>query len=76
MADHPLDKAARAAGLTLAALADRLGVTRAAVAQWKQSGRHVPARHCPPIERLCNGRVRCEELNALVDWAYVRGTKQ
>ncbi|MEK7959375.1 transcriptional regulator [Burkholderia contaminans] len=70
--EHPLDRAAKAAGLTMQSLADRLGVTRAAVQQWKQAGRRVPAEHCPPIEQLCHGAVRCEELNGRVDWAFVR----
>lgn len=72
--DHPLDRAIKAAGLTIQGLAEKLGVTRAAVQQWKQEGRRVPAEHCPEIERLCNGTVRCEELNERVDWAYVRST--
>ncbi|WP_347467555.1 transcriptional regulator [Burkholderia stagnalis] len=72
--EHPLDRAAKAAGLTMQGLAEQLGVTRAAVQQWKQEGRRTPAEHCPPIERLCNGAVRCEELNDRVDWAYVRST--
>lgn len=70
--DHPLDRAIKAAGLTVQGLAEKLDVTRAAVQQWKQDGRRVPAEHCPEIERLCQGAVRCEELNDRVDWAYVR----
>lgn len=73
--EHPLDRAARAAGLTMQSLADRLGVTRAAVQQWKQAGRRVPAEHCPPIEQLCHGAVCCEELNSRVDWAFVRRSR-
>ncbi|WP_257829228.1 transcriptional regulator [Burkholderia glumae] len=70
--DHPLDRAAKAAGMTVQALATELGVTRAAVQQWKQEGRRVPAEHCPKIERLCARVVRCEELNDRVDWAFIR----
>jgi DNA-binding transcriptional regulator YdaS (Cro superfamily) len=73
--EHPLDRATKAAGLTYQGLAEKLGVTRAAVQQWKQEGRRTPAEHCPEIERLCNGEVRCEELNDRVDWAYVRSTE-
>jgi DNA-binding transcriptional regulator YdaS (Cro superfamily) len=41
------------------------------VQQWKVTGR-VPPEHCPYIERLTNGKIRCEELNNRVDWAYLR----
>lgn len=66
----------KAAGLTTQALAEKLGVTRAAVQQWKQEGRRVPADHCPEIEKLCEGAVRCEELNERVDWAFIRDTNK
>lgn len=57
-----------------AALARLLGVSRAAISQWEFDNRRVPAKHCPRIERLCEGRVRCEQLNDQVDWTYLRGT--
>ncbi|WP_081463790.1 Cro/CI family transcriptional regulator [Candidatus Glomeribacter gigasporarum] len=41
------------------------------VQQWRAAGR-VPPEHCPCIERLTNGEVRCEELNDRVDWTYLR----
>lgn len=72
--EHPLDRAIKAAGLTVQGLADKLKVTRAAVQQWKHEGRRVPAEHCPEIEKLCNGAVRCEDLNERVDWAFIRST--
>ncbi|WP_338047346.1 transcriptional regulator [Paraburkholderia susongensis] len=72
--EHPLDRAIRAAGMTVKSLATELGVTRAAVQQWKSEGRCVPAEHCPKIERLCHGAVRCEELNDRVDWKFLRNT--
>ena len=54
-----------------AELARRLGITKAAVRQWRSD---VPAEHCPAIERVTGGAVRCEELNRKTDWAYLRGT--
>jgi DNA-binding transcriptional regulator YdaS (Cro superfamily) len=68
----PIDRAIECAG-SMKALADALGVTKAAVFQWKFPGRRVPAQHCPAIERLTLGAVRCEELRPDVDWAYLRG---
>lgn len=52
-------------------LATHLGVSYQAVQQWAKASR-VPAEHCPKIERLTAGAVRCEELNDRVDWAYLR----
>lgn len=69
---HAVDRAAEAIGTTLVGLAEKLKVTKGAVGQWKEDGRVVPAEHCPVIERLTNGAVRCEELNPKVDWAYLR----
>lgn len=69
---HPIDRAAMLLGITQAKLGAILGVTKAAVGQWKQEGRRVPAEHCPKIEKLTNGQVRCEELNDRVDWGYLR----
>ena len=71
MKDHPSDVAASIVG-SQAALGRALGVTKSAVGQWKESGRKVPAEHCPTIERLTNGKVRCEDLNDEVDWSYLR----
>ncbi|MBU9261995.1 helix-turn-helix domain-containing protein [Burkholderia multivorans] len=68
---HPIDRAAAIVG-SQAALARALSVTKAAVGQWKLEGRKVPAEHCPAIERLTGGVVRCEDLNADVDWGYLR----
>ncbi|GAA0809166.1 transcriptional regulator [Cupriavidus gilardii] len=71
MKEHPIDMAARIVGSQVA-LAVHLSVTKAAVNQWKQPGRKVPAEHCPAIERLTGGLVRCELLRPDVDWAYLR----
>lgn len=70
---HPIDVAAEILG-SQAALASALGVTRAAVAQWKDEGRKVPAEHCPKIERLTDGRVTCEQLRDDIEWGVVRGS--
>lgn len=69
--EHPIDAAARVVG-SQKALADLLGVTRAAVGQWKEEGRRVPAEHCPVIERETGGKVRCEELRPDVAWDVLR----
>lgn len=71
MEQHPIDRAAAIVG-SQKALADGLGVTKAAVGQWKDEGRRVPAEHCPQIERMTGGRVRCEELRPDVAWEVLR----
>jgi len=43
------------------------------IQDWRKKGR-VPAPYCPLIEKLTNGKVRCEQLNDEVDWAYLRST--
>ncbi len=57
---------------TLRAFADALDVRYQVVQQWLRNG--VPAEYAPEIEKLVQGRVRCEELNNRVDWAYLRST--
>lgn len=71
MSSTPLEEAAKLVGSQVA-LAHELGVTKAAVAQWKLEGRKVPAKHCPVIERITDGKVRCEDLRPDIDWAYLR----
>lgn len=59
------------------ALGEMLGVTQSAISQWldKETGEYiVPPEHCPKIERISNGKVRCEEINEKVDWAFLRAT--
>lgn len=68
---HPLDAAASIVG-SHAALAAALGVTRGALPQWKMPNRRVPAEHCPTIERLTNGAVRCEQLRPDIAWSVLR----
>jgi len=64
--DHPIDVAAAVAGSQVA-LADALGVTRAAVNQWKNDGRQTPIEHCAEVERLSGGAVRRWQLRP-ADW--------
>lgn len=54
------------------ATAKAFGVSKAAVSNWKARG--IPVEHCPTIERLTSGQIRCEDLNSSVDWSYLRGT--
>lgn len=63
---HPIEIAAEVAG-SEKALADRLGVTKAAVWQWKQEGRKTPIEHCAAIERISGGAVTRRELRP-DDW--------
>lgn len=71
MERHPVEVAAEIAG-SQSALAHALGVSKGAVSQWKEEGRQVPAEHCPAIERLTGGRVRCEQLRPDIDWLVLR----
>lgn len=59
--DHVIEKAARIVG-SQSALATALGITKAAVWQWKTDGRSVPIEHCASIERLTAGAVTRQEL--------------
>lgn len=67
---HPIDTAARIVG-TQMSLARALGVTRAAVGQWKIKGRFVPMEHGPDIERLTKGQVSCEALCPQNVWVRI-----
>ncbi|GAA4321915.1 hypothetical protein GCM10023144_01490 [Pigmentiphaga soli] len=69
--EHPIDRAAGIVGSAVA-LATILGVSKAALSQWKLPGRKVPAEHCPAIERATARAVQCEELRPDIDWAYLR----
>jgi DNA-binding transcriptional regulator YdaS (Cro superfamily) len=75
MEQHPVEKAAGIVG-SQAALAAALNVTKAAVSQWKDEDRKVPAEHCPAIERLTNGKVRCEDLRPDIEWSVLRTAKK
>lgn len=61
--EHPLDRAARYIG-GRPLLAEKLGVTPAAIGNWKARG--VPIEKCVPIERLCPGVVERRDLRE--DW--------
>lgn len=65
-----LDKAIRVIG-TVSAFASVLGVPSSLPSMWRKRG-CVPARHCPAIERVTGGAVRCEDLCPEVDWAVLR----
>lgn len=66
---HPIEKAAEVAG-SEKALADHLGVTKAAVWQWKQPGRRTPIEHCAAIEQICGHAVTRRELRP-DDWQAI-----
>ncbi|HSV48343.1 MAG TPA: helix-turn-helix domain-containing protein [Ramlibacter sp.] len=55
-----------------APLASHLSVTPAAVSQWCNGERRVPAERCPQIEKATGGKVRCEELRPDVAWDVLR----
>lgn len=66
MDKHPIDAAASSLG-SFAALAQRLGVTKAAVHQWKDAARQVPLEHCAAIEQATDGEVTRRDLRP-DDW--------
>lgn len=68
---HPIDVAASLVGSQVA-LAAHLGVSKAALNQWKLPARQVPAEHCPPIELITSGLVRCEMLRPDIAWGVLR----
>lgn len=74
MNSNPLARAIQIVGSQVA-LAAALGVRQGHVWKWLNTAvEGVPAKYCPSIERLTQGRVTCEELRSDVDWAYLRGT--
>lgn len=66
-----VDRAVEIVG-TQVLLAAALGVSKSAVGQWKEEGRRVPAEHCPVIERITAGAVRCEDLRPDIEWNVLR----
>lgn len=72
---QPLVRAIQIVG-TLRGLAEQLGVTRAAIWQWRLPNRKVPAEYCPSIERITHGAVTCEELRPDVEWSYLRSSRK
>lgn len=67
--DHVIDRASRALG-SQSALAAAVGVTKAAVWQWKSLGRQVPIEHCVAIERATGGAVTRRDLRP-DDWQSI-----
>ena len=65
--EHPVDHAARVLG-GRAQLAEQLGVTVAAIGNWKH--REVPIEKCPKIEVVTSGRVTRIHLRP-DDWAEI-----
>lgn len=47
-------------------------VSQARVWNWVHRDKRAPAEVCPLIERITDGKVRCEELRPDVDWGYLR----
>jgi DNA-binding transcriptional regulator YdaS (Cro superfamily) len=72
---HPIDIAAALLG-SQQALATALGVTRAAVSQWKDPDRRVPAEHCLVIQRLTGGKVTCQQLRPDMEWGVLRDQQE
>ena len=68
---NPVKRAAQIIG-SQRELARQLGITPGAVSQWIAGG--IPVEHCPRIERLTGGQVRCESMRPEIDWAYLRAT--
>lgn len=55
-----------------AAAARKLGVSMQLASFWRRGLRRFPADRCIEVERLTEGRIRCEELRPDVDWGYLR----
>ena len=56
------------------ALANAIGVRAPTVSQWISGSRPIPEKRCPQIERVTEGRVRCEDLRPDVEWSVLRNT--
>jgi DNA-binding transcriptional regulator YdaS (Cro superfamily) len=63
----PIEKCAQALGISKAALADRLGMSRQRVSSWKYMG--IPAKHCYQLEQLTEGKVTRKEMRP-TDWQH------
>lgn len=50
------------------------GVSVQAVCFWRDGERTLPAEHCITLEKMNQGRIRCEQLMPSVDWGYLRAT--
>lgn len=54
---------------TNAAIARHFGLTPWATSKWRNG---PPMERCPDLEKLTQGKVRCEEFRPDIDWAYLR----
>lgn len=57
-----------------AKVARECGVSVQAVCFWRDGQRALPAEHGITLEKMNEGRVRCEQMLPDVDWAYLRST--
>jgi DNA-binding transcriptional regulator YdaS (Cro superfamily) len=55
------------------AMARLLGLSQPHIYNWIKKNK-TPAQHCPKIERLTYGQVRCEDLRQDVEWRVLRNT--
>lgn len=62
----------RLAGGARAIASDRL-LCESAIYNWISRGK-LPAEHCPSIERLTGGVVRCEQMRPDVEWSVLRAS--
>ena len=58
-----------------AKVARECGVSVQAVCFWRDGRRALPAEHGITLEKMNEGRIRCEEMLPDVDWAYLRSTQ-
>ncbi len=54
------------------ALAKAIGVSDQAVAFWEKGARRPDVDSCIKIDKATARAVRCEDLRADIDWAYLR----
>lgn len=66
-----IERAIEFAG-TQSKLADLIGVTQQTISHWKKLGIVSDVAKCAEIERVFDGKVRCEELNPNENWAVLR----
>ena len=58
--DDILNRISNASGLKMYEIAEKLGISRCALWQYKTYG--IPANRCLELERLCNGKVTRQEM--------------
>lgn len=72
---NAISQAIQAAGGP-AKVARECGVSVQAVCFWRDGRRALPAEHCITLEKMNEGRVRCEQMLPDVDWAYLRDSSR